>query len=344
MLVPTVTCHPRDWEVTWVPTVTCTFSGSRARGTNIVRHTDSLIIDKKVGAAAVLTRPGKEHRTLHYHLGKSTEYTIFDAELAGLSMGIHLINTEKAARHRTTIGADNQAAINTVQNELSIPNHYLAKYILQTATQIEKTRGNKNYLLTFRWTAGHIGIDGNKLVDDEAKKATKGQSSNPELLPRILRRKLKISTAAMKQQYSKKANAHWKKNWTNSLRGKKDHQIDSSSPSKKFIESISNHKLTRQASSYISQLRISHIPLNNYLYRFKCVDNPRCLACGDPNETVEHFLLICPAYAHEWWVLENSIKSKLSLKALLGNQKASLAVNNYIKATHRFDRVPQTNR
>ena len=38
MLVPTVTCHPRGWKVTWFPTVTCAFSGSRARGTNIVRH------------------------------------------------------------------------------------------------------------------------------------------------------------------------------------------------------------------------------------------------------------------------------------------------------------------
>ena len=39
MLVPTVTCHPRGWKVTWFPTVTCAFSGSHARGTNIVRHT-----------------------------------------------------------------------------------------------------------------------------------------------------------------------------------------------------------------------------------------------------------------------------------------------------------------
>ena len=38
MLVPTVTCHPRGWKVTWFPMVTCAFSGSRARGTNIVRH------------------------------------------------------------------------------------------------------------------------------------------------------------------------------------------------------------------------------------------------------------------------------------------------------------------
>jgi hypothetical protein len=59
---------------------------------------------------------------------------------------------------------------------------------------------------------------------------------------------------------------------------------------------------------------------------------------------VEHFLLTCPAYAHECWVLEKSVKSKLDLKILLGNQKASLAMNNYIKATHRFDRIPQINR
>src|SRR5580658_9012242 len=31
-------CHPRGWKVTWFPTVTCAFSGPRARGTNIVCH------------------------------------------------------------------------------------------------------------------------------------------------------------------------------------------------------------------------------------------------------------------------------------------------------------------
>ena len=33
-----VMCHPRGWEVTWFPMVTCAFSGSRARRTNIVCH------------------------------------------------------------------------------------------------------------------------------------------------------------------------------------------------------------------------------------------------------------------------------------------------------------------
>jgi hypothetical protein len=46
--------------------------------------------------------------------------------------------------------------------------------------------------------AGHVGIDGNELVDSEAKKVAKGQSSDPKTLPHILHRKLKISTAALK--------------------------------------------------------------------------------------------------------------------------------------------------
>jgi ribonuclease HI len=242
-------------------------------------YTDGSVIDDKVGAAAILTRPGKEHRVLHYHLGKSSEYTIYDAELAGISMGVHLIKTEKAARCSTMLGADNQAALQAVQNELSTPSHHVAKDILQTVQQLSNTRGSKHYSLTLRWTVGHIGIDGNELIDSKAKKAAKGQSSTTSSLPRILCRKLKISTAALKQNQKKCHKERWKKKWASSTRGKQDHQYDSSSPSNRFIELISNAKLPRQSSSLISQLRITHIPLNSYLFRFKCVDNPRCPAC-----------------------------------------------------------------
>jgi len=110
--------------------------------------TDRSVADGKVGAAAILTRPGRDHRTLRLYLGKASKYTIYNAELAGLSMGMHLIKTKKVAQCSTMLGADNQAAINAIQNELSTPNHYIAKNILQTVQQISKTRGNKNYLLT----------------------------------------------------------------------------------------------------------------------------------------------------------------------------------------------------
>ena len=130
----------------------------------------------------------------------------------------------------------------------------------------------------------------------------------------------------------------WKNTWKNSLRGKRDHAIDNSSPSRKFLELISNPKLPRQESSTISQLRITHIPLNSYLHRFKRVDSPRCPACGEEQETIEHFLLHCPAYAHQWWALKKTLKAKpdIRIKTLLGSNKATLALKNYIITTHRF--------
>ena len=165
--------------------------------------TDGSIIDGKVGAAAILTRPGQDHRTLHYSLGSAKEQTIHDVELVGLLLGMHLIKTEKAARCSTTLGADRQSAIKAIQNELSTPNHHIADHIIRTAQQISKRRGDKKYALTVRWTTGHVGIDSNELVDAEAKKAAKGQSTNTVLLPPLLRKKLKASAAALKQDQDK---------------------------------------------------------------------------------------------------------------------------------------------
>jgi hypothetical protein len=192
--------------------------------------------------------------------------------------------------------------------------------------------------------AGHIGIDGNELIDSEAKKAAKGQSSTTSSLPRILRRKLKISIVALKQNQKKCHKKRWKKNWASSTRGKQDHQYDSSSPSNHFIELISNTKLPRQSSSLISQLRIAHIPLNSYLFRFKRVDNPRCPACGAPKEMVEHYLLHCPIYAYKRWALEKAIKYKPNLKTLLGDGKAMLVLKNFIKASYRFENIDTAQR
>ncbi len=63
---------------------------------------------------------------------------------------------------------------------VSAPSHCIAMEIIHLAKLLNRQRGSKNYALTMRWTAGHIGINGNKLVDKEAKKAAKGMSSKLE--------------------------------------------------------------------------------------------------------------------------------------------------------------------
>ena len=112
------------------PDKDCSKKEAQAASDEIQIFMDGSIINGKVGAAAILTRPGKGHRILHYHLGKASEYTIVDAELVGISLALQLIKTEKKARCHTMIGADSQAAIKAIQNELSTPGHFITDIIL----------------------------------------------------------------------------------------------------------------------------------------------------------------------------------------------------------------------
>ncbi|KAH8978894.1 hypothetical protein EDB92DRAFT_1771964, partial [Lactarius akahatsu] len=100
-------------------------------------------------------------------LGSAEEYTVFEAELVGILLGLR---AKKVIGH--TPGVDNQAAIKALssKSKLNKPGHHIAAEALNTTSRTRKTRG-KRYALTIRWTAGHSGILGNEKVDSEAKKA-----------------------------------------------------------------------------------------------------------------------------------------------------------------------------
>jgi hypothetical protein len=92
-------------------------------------------------------------------------------------------------------------------------------------------------------------------------------------------------------------------------------------------------------SSRIAQLRLTHVPLNSYLKRIGRVDNARCPACGEDEESIEHYLLRCPNYAHERWPLSQHARKKrkvLTLNTLLGDPEFILPLAAFIQATRRF--------
>jgi len=63
--------------------------------------------------------------------------------------------------------------------------------------------------LDVTWIKGHNGSVGNERVDNEAKKAVKGTSSQSPNLPDILiGTMLLLSTLAMKQVYNKSLKTH----------------------------------------------------------------------------------------------------------------------------------------
>jgi len=300
---------------------------------------DGSAMEGKVGAAAVLLRAGKPMRILHLHLGSEDKHTVHKAELAGILLGLHLINTERKSSTTFALGSDNQAAIKAFQSNLRSPGHHLAREALRLAHQISHRKRKTKYALTIRWTAGHEGIEGNKAVDWEAKKAVEGFTSDLLRLPSYLRKPLLTNPSAVKRAHNDCLKYKWTTTWQKSDKGCKMHQIDSSTLSNKFLNTISSDKITCSTASLISQLRLTHAPLNSYLKRFKRTDSARCPACGADKETIEHFLLFCPVYAHERWALACQVKKQrktISIVSLLGDPKLVTPLGNFINTTQRF--------
>jgi hypothetical protein len=87
------------------------------------------------------------------------------------------------------------------------------------------------------------------------------------------------------------------------------------------------------------QLHTRHIPLNKYLKRINRVDSEECPTCGAESEMVRHFLLECPGYAYERWVLERQLRKRqkeMTIENLLGNAEAIVPLTNFISASGRF--------
>lgn len=70
------------------------------------------------------------------------------------------------------------------------------------ATKLRKTMGKK-YNLLIRWAAGHIGIAGNKEMDEEVKVVEEVTTSDTAKLPKALRKPLRTSRLVMHQQLNK---------------------------------------------------------------------------------------------------------------------------------------------
>jgi hypothetical protein len=171
--------------------------------------------------------------------------------------------------------------------------------------------------------AGHEGIQGNEMANEEAKEAACRYSSEKPLLPPYLRKHILINPPAIKRAHHKKLKNTWTEAWKASERGQRDGKIDSTSPSKKFLKAISHTELSHNAASCIMQFRLTHAPVNHLLKRIKKVDKAMCPTCGADKETIGHFLLICPSYTYEHWALAqeaSKLHKCLSLKTLLDCQ------------------------
>lgn len=297
----------------------------------------------QAGAAAVLMEwdnptPSK---ILRYHLGPLSRHTTYEAEAVGAILATHLMKSIPATKdgeNRIVHYADNQSIIKALRARKGKTGQYLIENYrkhTQSITQDGKCE------ITLRWISAHSGVPGNEAVDEAAKQAAEGDSSDKDLLPRFLRRSLPASKAAIKQAKTEEIKRSWSANWSKSPRYERMKKIDPSHPYRKFRQRRDN--LSRAQGSILTQIRCGHIPLNTYLKKIGKRANDYCNWCRKnlrirTPETVNHFILDCQE--HKWARAEMNHKlgrsNSYELAKILNTEKGIKALLNFINDTKRF--------
>ena len=200
---------------------------------------------------------------------------------------------------------------------------------------------NSDKVVTLHWVRGHNGIRGNEIADNAANKAH--TNNRTELYDLVTCEYLSV----MKQKLHNRFNHYWNTETNISQKGL-------------FLKGIRDevgynpilfHSKNRRAQVVMNRLRMGHVGVRSYLYRFHMAEdeycqNPPCHQDETP-ETIEHFLLYCPATQSARQALTTRLQNigvnDLSLKTLLlGNP--DFRVKNSIIFGYVYQFLSETNR
>jgi ribonuclease HI len=246
-------------------------------------YTDGSGCDGGVGAAAVMFKgkSKKPSHTLRYHLGKPEDHSTYEAETIGIYLATHMLHTScknDIGRESITIYTDNQSAVKMAKSDGPGPAQHIRKKFLMLTDTLERRGERRGHLFTIRWISAHSDVHRNEAMDAEAKRAARGESSNPLTLPRPLRRSLPRSKSAIQQQRKIFTKAQWLEDWLQSPRCEKFRALEDEFPFKTFYKIVADKR--RAHSSLLTQIRTGHIPLNAWLHRRKLAPTDKCRKCN----------------------------------------------------------------
>ena len=168
---------------------------------------------------------------------------------------------------------------------------------------------NESRKVILHWVRGHAHVDGNIVVDRAANRAHELDRIEIHGITR------EESISVLKAKYLELLENSWQTNMILTDTGRALGKVRDSL--KQYIP-LSGR--SRREEVVIHRLRIGHVGLKHYLYRFQMTESELCENCGAV-DSVEHFLLYCPRHDEEREEMRRRLLKydvhSLSLKLLL---------------------------
>ena len=256
--------------------------------------------------------------TLHIsgfeQLGKLA--TVYQAELQALTIATQNLLYKAPVNQNIYFFIDNQAVIQSVgKYEIK------SKQILECKKLLNKLAVDNT--LTILWIPGHEGHLGNEVADRLAKLGVQRVVNGPEPI-------IPISEAKIKDDIKTWRTEKHQKYWSDMTKCRQTRMIlpEINNNAWKQIQNLSRRKI-----KIITQMLTGHATLNKHLFNMKIEDDPTCPKCLMSDETVEHYLADCPAYATTRFntlgrmFLRQQHLSKLNINQIL----------NFVLATKRYE-------
>ena len=279
-------------------------------------YTDGSKIKQLSGAGFCVFYDNKEFHRASYSLGSIP--TVFQCELFALHMAATWakinINLTQENLHFLSDSTAALQAINSTQIN--------SRQILSTVTVLNEL--GSTHKVTLRWVPGHEGVAGNELADTVAKLGSSCAPIGPEPF-------VPFSNSCIKQEirnYIHRKHLSQYKNIDLSQKGKL--------PLTLFLVKYKYKPIrtTGKDLRWITWLLSGHSPLAYFQYRSKNFTSPICDSCHGSEETSEHYLCECPAFATQ----RQKIFGNTTIKWSVLTSFRIEALLKYIESTGRFNR------
>ena len=176
------------------------------------------------------------------------------------------------------IFVDSQAAISAIDNP------FVKSQIVSDAVDALNKLADTTKSVTIVWIPAHKGHEGNERADILAKQ---GSSETDE--SRLL--KVKRPQATLKSTIHVNVRRQWQEEWQalNMARHTKSFYHGPNQTKAKFV-----YKLARLELGRFVRIITGHNNLNFFQAKLGLARNPTCRFCGGGDETITHFIFVCP--------------------------------------------------